>query len=308
MKRILRVCSIVLCMLMFQFDIANAEKINVKKFNNINILIDEQVLIDTQINGVSQDYNKEKVQITNLSIEIEDNNTTKKYEDFKEKKYKGQAGVKLYYKKVDTFTENAIIKVKGIIKLKDLNINVAFTKKYCVKEIIKTIEGSSGNRECNINITSNDLKNMITYDVIFKTEDGGKFNEDLEYIEHVNIISGKEYPNVPELRANDNYNFLGWYDEETGLKINEFPSKVTKDSTVIAKWQKNDTIQTVATVTDENNNMITLDNSNLKTLDSYNPPKTAVENNMTLFIVSLIFSITVTLSLKNCWKGRGRKF
>lgn len=53
----------------------------------------------------------------------------------------------------------------------------------------------------------------------------------------------------------------------------------------------------VAVPTQEDSNVVASQNSNLQSLDSYNPPKTAVENNIVLLIVSFIISSTITIGL-----------
>ncbi|MBP3502230.1 MAG: InlB B-repeat-containing protein [Clostridia bacterium] len=302
MRKLVRVCSVILFLLIFQLNFVDAKKINIRKYNNIRVYIDGQVSIDTQINGASQDYNNVVVDISDISVEIEDNNQKKIYTNFNEQTQQGSV-VKKYYKDVDPFSEDAILTVNGKIKSEELNLNVTFSKMYLVEDLLTIIDSIINYDGCNIRITSEEVKNIITYDVVFKTEEGGKFSDGLEYIEHVNIISGEKYPNIPEVISNQNYKFLGWYDEETGLKINEFPSKVTKDLTAVAKWklieqeENLDTIETVAIASSDDKNIIVLDNNNLQALDSYTPPRTAVDNNMTLLIVFFIISSTVTIGL-----------
>lgn len=311
MRKLVRVCSVILFLLIFQLNLADAKKINTRKFNHISVYIDGQVSIDTQINGASQDYKNVVVDISDISVEIEDKNKKKTYTNFNEQTQHG-SGVKEYYKEIDPFSEDATITVKGRIKSEELNLNVTFSKMYSVEDLLTIIDRIINHGGCNIRIASEEIKNIITYDVVFKTEEGGKFSDDLEYIEHVNIVSGEQYPNIPKVIANENYKFLGWYDEETGLKINEFPSKVTKDLTAVAKWklvgqeESTETRETVAMTSSDDKNIVTLDNSNLETLDSYNPPRTAVDNNMTLLIVSFIIASTVTIGL-GCKVGDGAK-
>ncbi|MBO5349607.1 MAG: hypothetical protein J6A89_07320 [Clostridia bacterium] len=57
-----------------------------------------------------------------------------------------------------------------------------------------------------------------------------------------------------------------------------------------------ETIETIASVANQDDNII-LNNKELESLDSYNPPRTAVENNIVLLIVSFIICMTATIGI-----------
>ena len=300
MKKLKRVCAVILFFTIFQLNSVDAKLINTKNLNYVDICIDGQVSIDTQINGVSQDYRKINIDISEILVEIEENNQKKIYTNFIDQTKQGNTK-KEYHKEVDSFSENAIITVTGRIKFDELNINRIFSKTYSEETLLEAMEEYPLQSGCNIKITSEELKKIITYDVIFKIEDGGKFDDDQKYIEHVNLLSGDMFPNLPEVISDENYKFLGWYNEETGLKIDELPDIVTEDLIAIAKLepikQNSEIIETSVTTISDDNNTVAVNNSGLETLDSYNPPKTAVENNIVLLIVSFIISLTVTIDL-----------
>lgn len=342
MKKLKKICVVILFFAIFQLNLVDAKQVNTNKLNHVNVYIDGQVYIDTQINGVSQDYKNVVVDIYDVSIEIDENNEKKKYTSLEEQ-INQDNGEKNFYKDVDFFSENAVITINGMIKSEDLNINMTFNKMYSKEKLLEAIQECPNQNGCDIRITSEEVKNIITYDVIFKTEDGGKFFDDQEYIEHINIVPGETFPNEPELIPNENYNFLGWYNEDTGLKIEEFPLIVTEDCIIIAKWELDEktneynnkidtnydgqgidsellkssninkeekvnenfkTIETTTKAINEDNNIIVLDNSNLGSLYSYNPPKTAVENNIVLLIVSFIICMTATIKVGHKFKGQ----
>lgn len=77
MKKLKRVCAIILFFTIFNFNHIYANEYNYDKITNVNIHIDGQVYIDTQINGVSVDYKKSSIEISNISIEIEENGKKK---------------------------------------------------------------------------------------------------------------------------------------------------------------------------------------------------------------------------------------
>lgn len=71
--------------------------------------------------------------------------------------------------------------------------------------------------------------------VIFKSEEGGMFEGDVISSSYKNLPYGSKFPTIPEVIAYENYEFLGWYDEN-GNKIDSFPETVTQDYVFIAKW------------------------------------------------------------------------
>ena len=77
----------------------------------------------------------------------------------------------------------------------------------------------------------------LTYTITFKTEDGGKINDQTNDITYPDLTAGTTFPAVPTTKANTGYYFLGWYDE-SGNKVEEnaFPEKVTGNATYTAKW------------------------------------------------------------------------
>ena len=351
MRKLGRVCAIILFFTIFQINFAEAKQWENQGLGHVDVYINGQVSIDQQINGVSQEEKKVTVNISDVSVEIEENNKKKTYTNFREQTQSGSKE-REFHKDVDPFTKNAKITVRCRISSTELDIDTQFEKVYSGADIDAAIEECPYHIGCDIRITSREIKNVITYDVIFKSDEGGKFENEEQYIEHINIISGEAFPKVPQLTADENYEFAGWYDESTNLKIEEFPKTVTKDLTVVAKWKKvekennnkddddknnedkkededkkdnednenkkndedkkddnkneengtnedNTIIETSSEVANDenNNNNIANNDNNIKNLDSYNPPKTAVENNITLLIVSFIISLTVTIGL-----------
>ncbi len=337
MRKLGRVCAIILFFTIFQINFAEAKQLEKQGLGHVDVYINGQVSIDQQINGVSQEEKKVIVNISDVSVEIEENNKKKTYTNFREQTQSGSKE-REFHKDVDPFTKNAKITVRCRITSTELNIDMQFEKAYSGADIEAAIEECPYHIGCDIRITSREIKNVITYDVIFKSDEGGNLENEEQYIEHINIISGEAFPKVPQLTADENFEFVGWYDENTNLKIEEFPKTVTKDLTAVAKWKKiekennnkddddkkndedkknnedkkdennseenntnkdNTIIETSSeVVTNENsNNNISDNDNNIKNLDSYNPPRTAVENNITLLIVSFIISLTVTIGL-----------
>lgn len=183
MKKLKRVCAIILFFTIFNFNHIYANEYNYDKITNVNIHIDGQVYIDTQINGVSVDYKKSAIEISNISIEIEENGEKKTYTNFKESNNSDSTG-KVYSIDTEPFSSQAKIIIKGQVLSDELNVNMPFEKEYKNEELKSFLTSN----ECNIEITSRDLKNFITYDVIFKTEEGGTFQDEQNYIEHTSIL------------------------------------------------------------------------------------------------------------------------
>lgn len=355
MRKLGRVCAVILFFAIFQFNWTSANEISTKNLNHVDVYVNGQVYIDTQINGVSQDYKQTVVNISDISVEIEENGKTKTYTNFTEQTQSGSQE-REYHKNVDSFTKDAIITVSGRITSQELNLDMTFSKVYSGDSLLAAVNECPAKSGCDIRITSEEIKNIITYDIIFRTEEGGKFEDDQEHIDYTNIVSGESFPNIPEIIADENYEFLGWYDENANTKIESFPSTVDGDMVVIAKWklkeqkkdennneepdekqdekqdknekQNNDELkdnteeknidneneekeidnnkeivstenmaETVANINNEDNNIIAEESNDLETLDSYNPPKTAVENNIVLLIVSFIICSTATIYL-----------
>ena len=295
MKKLKRVCAIILFFTIFNFNHIYANEYNYDKITNVNIHIDGQVYIDTQINGVSVDYKKSAIEISNISIEIEENGEKKTYTNFKESNNSDSTG-KVYSIDTELFSSQAKIIIKGQVLSDELNVNMPFEKEYQNEELKSFLTSN----ECNIEITSRDLKNFITYDVIFKTEEGGTFQDEQNYIEHTSILKNEKFPTLPQVIGKEGYEFLGWYDEETNEPIKTFPQEVTKDYTIIAKWQpqnSQDTVQTSTTKDENKNNEVAELNKSAENMYSHNPPKTAVENNILILIVSYIIKLTVDVRL-----------
>lgn len=294
LKNLKRVCIIILFFIIFNFYNVQADEYNYDGLNNVTISIESQVCIDTQTNGVSTDYKEAVVEISNMSLEIAENGYEKKYFDFIESS-ETEGCIKKYYTEVEPFSKNAKLTIKGQAYSDEINVNTEFEEVFSSEELLSFIKESKGKSGCSINITARELKNIITYDIVFKSDDGGNFQNEQNYIDYTNILPGEEFPELPILNANENYEFLGWYDETIDLPIEKFPSEVTSDFYVIAKWkQKDNVVKAVSNNDNINNNALEL-KKDAENLYSYNPPKTAFENNVVLLIVSYIMSLTVSL-------------
>lgn len=374
MKKVIKVFAIILFVTIFQFKQSNAYS---TRLNHVDVYVNGEVIIDKQVNGVSQDCIKTVVNVSNISISIKENGKTKGYKNFTEQT-QANSNEKEYHKNVEGFTKNAIIIVNGKITSKELNIDMNFSKTYSGTDIEKAIQECPCRSGCDIRITSEEVKNIITYDVTFKSENGGKLkgNESSDnYIQYANMVSGDKFPNVPEVSEDENYKFLGWYNEKTDEKISKFPNTIAEDLAAVAKFEyvepkkdetnfivdnnntvltndvnavpetnnttlnndivnnnitvnntlnsnssientiknnikleksNNDAVMTAATPVEEknivssknsDNNTIITNINESKNLEAYNPPKTAVENNIVLLIVSFIICLTITIGV-----------
>ena len=86
--------------------------------------------------------------------------------------------------------------------------------------------------------------NTETYSVIFKAEKGGRFYGDVISSSYKNLPYGSVFPTVPKEITEENYEFLGWYDEN-GNKVDSFPSTVTRNYVFTAKWSNGETTPVV---------------------------------------------------------------
>ncbi|MDY4994712.1 MAG: S-layer homology domain-containing protein [Oscillospiraceae bacterium] len=80
----------------------------------------------------------------------------------------------------------------------------------------------------------------LTYTITFKTENGGKINDQTNDITYSDLIAGADFPTVPTTQENTGYYFDGWYKDNT--KVTSFPEKVTENATYTAKWKKYDSV------------------------------------------------------------------
>lgn len=330
LKKLIRVCVIILFFTIFHINTVKAIDFNFRNFTYIDISIDGQVFIDSQVNGISKDFFKGVVDFSDISIIVEENGEQKTYTDI-DSKILNKKDIKEYSIEVDSFSKNAYITINARLISKDFNLDMYFSKKYSVNELNMNTYDIS-NKICSINISSNEVKNIITHDVIFEIEEGGKFlNSDSEqYIEHINILSGDKFPDIPEVISEEGYKFLGWYNEKNGEKIEEFPERVDEDLVAIGKFEflwnsqkddnvyinnketnlkinNNDNLQStmktehrtklseIANVITTVNNIASDEIYEDENLNSYNPPKSSIENNIVLLIVSYILSLTVSM-------------
>ena len=74
----------------------------------------------------------------------------------------------------------------------------------------------------------------LTYTITFKTENGGKINNQTDDITYPDLTAGTAFPDVPRTKENPGYYFDGWYKD--GNKVTDFPTTVTENATYTAKW------------------------------------------------------------------------
>ena len=270
MKRMLIIYSVFIFL-----SVLNTKIVEANEVNSIKINIDGQVSVDTQVNGVSIDYNEISLNVSNVKIEIDDNENKKLYDNLvcnyeEDHNYE-------YSVNVENFSENAKLIVTGEISSNELNINNEFKKEYLTNEI------TTSNTEYNLEITSRELKDIITYDVIFRSDDGGLLEENQYNLEYTSIMPKGEFPVLPNLVANEGYKFIGWYDEQQNTFIQNFPNSVDHDYIITAKWEKI-----------KDNDYLT-DEKNISNLETYVPSKSTKTNNIVLLIVSYIICLTTSV-------------
>lgn len=270
MKRMLIIYSVFIFL-----SVLNTKIVEANEINSIKINIDGQVSVDTQVNGVSIDYNEISLNVSNVKIEIDDNGNKEIYDNLvcnyeKDHNYE-------YSVNVNNFSENAKLIVTGEISSNELNISNEFKKEYLTNEI------TTSDAEYNLEITSRELKDIITYDVIFRSDDGGLFEENQYNLEYTSIMPEGKFPVLPDLAADENYKFIGWYDEQQNTFIQSFPTSVDHDYIIIAKWEKI-----------KDNDYLT-DEKNISNLETYVPSKSTKTNNIVLLIVSYIICLTTSV-------------
>ena len=270
MKRVLIIYSVFIFL-----SVLNTKIVEANEVNSIKINIDGQVLVDTQVNGVSIDYNEIPLNVSNVSIEIDDNGSSKKYDNLV-CNYEDNHNYE-FLGNIDKFSENAKLIVTGKISSNELNINTEFKKEYLTNEI------SINNTECNLEITSRELKDIITYDVFFRSDDGGLLEENQYNLEYTSIMPEEKFTALPDLVANESYKFIGWYDEQQNTFIQSFPNSVDQDYIITAKWEKI-----------KDNDYLT-DEKNISNLETYVPSKSTKANNIMLLIVSYIICLTTSV-------------
>lgn len=274
MKRMLIIYSVFIFLA-----IINTKLVNANEIDSVKIYIDGQVHIDTQVNGVSVDYNEVPLEISDVYIEVDDYENQKKY-DYLECDYSEDHKYE-FSGNIDQFSDKAKFIVNGRICSDELNIDKIFQKTYSKDEITNC--SYNGKQEYSIEITSNDLKDIITYDVIFRSDNGGVLEEEQYNVEYINIIPGEKFPELPDLISNNDYNFIGWYDEQQKCYLKEFPDCVDQDYIITARWEN--------IKGDENKT----NETNMLNIEAYIPSTSTKENNIVLLIVSYIICLTVSV-------------
>ena len=196
------------------------------------------IKVESQVNGVTQSVKTGVLEISNLTATIMENNRSYTYRRFS-KQYQANASRELeFHKQVQSYTTNATITISGTMICKDLKINTTFSKTFSGDDLIKANRKCPYHTGCDFRITDSEVSNIITHDVIFKTETGGYINNGTSDISYTNIIDNSDFPTVPSVKAaGKNYSFAGWFDE-SGKIVTNFPKTVTKDYVFIAKWNE----------------------------------------------------------------------
>jgi uncharacterized repeat protein (TIGR02543 family) len=204
--------------------------------DHIDVYVEGTISVETQINGVSQGKQTGTIIVSNISATIVDDGETRTYTNFSTQTQIG-SGEMEFRKNVTRFSSSAVITISGTMVCEKLNINTTFSKTLFEDDVTAAILECPTHGGCDIRITENEVANIVTHNVVFKTEEGGKIDGDTANISYINVIDGTTFPDIPKTTPNDNYEFIGWYDE-SGNPVTEFPSAVKQDWVFIAKWKE----------------------------------------------------------------------
>lgn len=238
-KKFFRLISIILSFifLVTSSSMVLAERRPTGGLNHIDVYVNGSINIDTQINGVSQGTKTVTIVMSNVSATIVDSGTTKTYTNFSTRTQAGSKEMEFHKDVTTKFSTLAVITIKGTMKCSELGINTTFSKTFSGNDITDAVNECPVHSGCDFRITEDEVINTVTHNVTFKTERGGTINGEAADIKYTNIIDGEKFPDIPKESANDNYEFLGWYDESGNL-VKSFPAIVEKDWVFIAKWKK----------------------------------------------------------------------
>jgi hypothetical protein len=257
-----------------------SKQVEASTITDVNIIFDGQVSIDTQVNSVSVDYNKTCLDISEVGIKNENLVGQAVYTNLECEEINN--GVYKYTGSINQLKNNETITIFGRLISDDLGIDTTFNKTFTKDDILNNEEFENDDNNYNIVFSANDLKDLITYDVVFKSDEGGAFCEELDNVEYFNIIPYSEFPEIPDLKANDEFKFLGWYDEIQDCYIENFPESVDRDYVISAKWEA------------VNDNKFEANECEVLNLESYNPSRSTREHNVMLLIVSYIIRLSLS--------------
>lgn len=202
-----------------------------QSYGHIDVRVAGTLTVTTKINGVVQGT-PQTLNVTVTSASASVNGTTY------------QLGRKMGVGKENEWHKD----IRGL-SLDDA-IVITYTISYSVNNVPKSSTGTltctramleAAVQECpqhtgfDFNIAAQDVTNLITHDVIFKTEEGGTINGGTADVAYTGVLNGSAFPAVPTTAPGEAYTFDGWYDE-SGAKVTTFPETVTRDYVYTARW------------------------------------------------------------------------
>ena len=201
------------------------------RYNHIDVRVDGNLSIVTQLNGVQQG-SAQKLDVTVTAAQATVNET-----------------VYPLVRKTGIGAENEWRKT-GLRLSMDDSVSISYTISYTLDGNVKTmtcvwncsdadlrqaVQNCPNHSGFDFNIAAEDVTELITHTITFQTEDGGTIDGAMDDIVYTNILQGNAFPTIPAIVADPNYAFAGWFDEQ-GNPVTAFPATVEQDATYVAKW------------------------------------------------------------------------
>lgn len=264
------------------------------KYDTVLFYFEGQAAIDSQVNGISYDYNIFDIMFSDVQIEVKENNETKLYNiykiynagdyfvcEVKTKEFSNEANIIFRARASgENIDKNAEIK----------NFQKAIEKNYIIKdyENFYINENKQNPNKFGFYLDSQELQRKMSYDVIFKIdEENGRFNkiynnneiEYLNYLEITGIVPGTIFPELPQIINNEHLEFDYWYDELSEKSLKEIPLKVNADYSLIARMKKS------------KSDISLMSNIELIKEKAFTAPKNTVDNNIFRAILEYIIAL-----------------
>lgn len=212
--------------------------INAKeKYDHIDVRFAGKLTIDKKVDHISQSgYPKEiDVDVSDVHAIVND----KKVDTFYEK---SGTGIEHEWRsdRLNLSTKDSVtIKCKISGKEQGVLYSVDFEKTYTEKELEKAIQNCPGKNGFDFDINAKDIEECFTSTVTFKSEVGGKINDNKKDIIYSGLINGEKFPSIPVVTEENDYEFIGWAQLINKEKIDKaFPKTVKEDTTWIAQFKK----------------------------------------------------------------------